>query len=129
MALFKSKKDKNISKQTKSDKVKEMPERGSVGEVSVASTERSVDVIFRPRITEKATDEQQRGVYVFEVAPYATKALIKRSFVQIYKMVPRKINIVKNPAKKLFIRGKVGRKPAVKKAYVYLKEGDRIELV
>jgi ribosomal protein L23 len=44
-----------------------------------------------------------------------------------YKVVPIKINVVRNPTKKVFIRGKKGIKAGVKKAYVYLKKGDKLE--
>ena len=44
-----------------------------------------------------------------------------------YKVTPEKINIVRNPSKTVFVRGKKGVKSGVKKAYVYLKEGDKIE--
>lgn len=87
------------------------------------------DVILRPRITEKATDEQQKGVYIFEVRKDATKISVRKTIEKIYKVNPRKINIVKNPAKNLIVRGRKGVKPAVKKAYVYLKDGDKIDIV
>jgi len=89
----------------------------------------SSDVILRPRITEKATDKQQENVYVFEIYPNATKRTVSEVIHNIYKVTPRKVNIVKTPAKRVSVRGKRGMKKSVKKAYVYLKEGDRIEVI
>jgi len=42
---------------------------------------------------------------------------------------PIKVRIVNLPSKKTLARGKVGRKPGVKKAYVYLKKGEKIEFI
>ncbi len=86
-------------------------------------------VLRSPRITEKSTDLSGRGGYVFVVDPFATKPLIKEAFVAKYKVVPVKINIVNLPAKKTFRRGIRGSKVGVKKAIVYLKTGDKIEIV
>jgi len=85
------------------------------------------NVIIRPRITEKATLLTESNVHAFEVAPSATKKEVAETIKAFYKVVPIKISIVKNPAKKLFIRGKKGGKAGVKKAYVYLKKGDKLE--
>ena len=47
----------------------------------------------------------------------------------MYKVSPMKVRIVNLPAKKVFVRGKWGEKTSVKKAYVYLKKGDKIEII
>lgn len=85
------------------------------------------DIILRPRITEKATAVSSGNVHTFEIAQKATKKQVAAAVKAFYKVVPIKINIVKNPAKKILVRGKKGKVPEVKKAYVYLKEGDKIE--
>lgn len=85
------------------------------------------DILIRPRITEKASLVLENNVYTFEVAPDATKNQIEGAIKIFYKVNPVKIRIVKNPAKKVFLRGKKGVKAGVKKAYVYLKRGDKIE--
>jgi large subunit ribosomal protein L23 len=111
-----SAKAEKIEKVEKSEKIEE-------------STEFSPSVILKPRVTEKATDVQKNNVYVFEVHPLATKELILRAVRELYKVEPRRINVVKNPSKRVFIRGKRGVKTGVKKAYIYLKQGDKIEIV
>lgn len=85
------------------------------------------NIILRPRITEKANVAAGTNVHTFEIAPNATKKQVSEAIKAFYKVSPVKVNIVKNPAKEIFVRGKKGRKPEVKKAYVYLKEGDKIE--
>lgn len=89
----------------------------------------NAEVIIRPRITEKATIVQEGNVYVFEVFSDATKSKVSKAIKEIYKVEPKKVNVVNSPSKKVFIRGKIGTKSGVKKAYVYLKEGDKIEIV
>lgn len=86
-------------------------------------------VLRSPRITEKSTALAERGGYVFVVDPGATKFSIKEAFISKYKATPVKINIVNLPAKTTFKRGIRGSKTGVKKAIVYLKAGDKIEIV
>ena len=43
--------------------------------------------------------------------------------------MPTRVNIAKIPSKRTLSRGKRGVKKGGKKAYVYLKEGDKIELI
>lgn len=85
------------------------------------------DVLLRPRITEKANKSALLNVHTFEVAKDATKAQVAEAVRAFYKVTPVKVNIVKNPKKQILVRGKKGVKSGVKKAYVYLKEGDKIE--
>ncbi len=84
--------------------------------------------ILRPRITEKANLVTTGNVYTFEIDPSATKKDVARNIIELYKVTPVKVNITKNPAKNVMYKGKVGRTSAVKKAYVYLKAGDKIEI-
>lgn len=86
--------------------------------------------IIRPRVTEKATAATERGsIYVFEVEPGASKKEIAAAIKNLYKVTPVKINVVKIPRKQVFVRGKKGFKAGGKKAYVYLKKGEKIEVV
>lgn len=82
----------------------------------------------RPRITEKATYSAERGAYIFEIVQDATKITVAKAIEATYKVKPIKVNIVRTPAKKVFVRGKVGSKQAIKKAIVFLKKGDTIDL-
>jgi large subunit ribosomal protein L23 len=87
-------------------------------------------ILFNPRITEKATSVQQNGVYVFDVDPRAGKKEIAKAFQAVYNVVPRKVNLVKVRSRLVMGRkGLKGRRAGGKKAYVYLKKGDSIEIV
>ncbi len=86
-------------------------------------------VLVNPRVTEKATIASERDVYVFDVAKDSNKFKIKEAIEFFYKVTPVKINIVTVPAKNIIYRGKKGVKSGGKKAYVYLKEGDKINIV
>ena len=83
--------------------------------------------LIRPRVTEKASFLLESNINTFEVASSATKGEVMKAVQAYYKVLPVKIRMVRNPAKKVFMRGKKGVKAGVKKAYVYLKKGDKIE--
>jgi len=90
-------------------------------------------ILKNPVITEKAALQAEGGVDVFEVSKDATKADIAQAVSEIYKVLPVAVNITKTPPKKVVRRKangvKSGYKTGQKKAYVYLKKGDKIELV
>lgn len=87
-------------------------------------------VLLKPRITEKAVvGADKNGVYVFVVTKTATKKQIAASVKSEYKVTPVKIRTAQIPDKAVFVRGKHGVKRGGKKAYVYLKKGDKIEIV
>ncbi len=87
------------------------------------------NVLLRPRITEKAALRADKGVYVFEVTKDANKRSIKASVKAVYGVTPTKVSVASIPSKGVFVRGKWGVKSGGKKAYVYLKKGDKIELM
>jgi len=86
--------------------------------------------LLKPRITEKATmSGMNNNVYVFDVNPRATKREILLSVQELYKVTPVKIATVTIPAKNVVVRGKKGVTAGGKKAYVYIKKGEKIEIV
>ena len=87
------------------------------------------DVLRRPRITEKAAASAERGVYVFEVSPAANKRDIFRAVQELYKVTPAKVTVATIPAKRITVKGRTGLRKGGKKAHVYLKKGEKIELV
>lgn len=87
------------------------------------------NVLLRPRITEKAALGADKGVYIFEVTKDADKKSIKASVKVAYGVTPVRVSVAVIPSRQVFIRGKRGVKSGGKKAYVYLKRGDKIELV
>jgi len=94
---------------------------------SVDSKAKYAGILVRPRITEKANMAALAKVHTFEVSPLATKHQVAKAVEAFYKIVPVKVNMVRNPSKKVFAKGKKGVKSGVKKALVYLKKGDKIE--
>lgn len=81
-----------------------------------------------PWITEKATLLNEQGVYVFKIAKKLNKKTVAIAIEKAYKVVPEKVNIVNIPSKKILLRRKHAEKPGYKKAVVFLKEGDKIEI-
>lgn len=87
-------------------------------------------ILVSPRITEKAAYMAERGVYVFNVGVDANKAQVADAIREVYKVSPRKVTFTAVPRKVVMTRG-TNRKGATrggKKAYVFLRKGDTIEL-
>jgi large subunit ribosomal protein L23 len=87
-------------------------------------------ILINPRITEKGAYLAESGCYVFNVAKEANKFEIAHAVRTIYKVTPRAIRIAKVPRKETNVRGsnRKGMTAGGKKAYVYLKKGEKIEL-
>ena len=89
-----------------------------------------MSTILRPRITEKAGIMGEKlNVYTFEVTQNSTKDTIAKEIKTLYKVTPTKVRIINLPARAVVVRGRKGTQSAVKKALVYLKKGDTINLV
>jgi len=88
---------------------------------------KQTDVIRRPLITEKTTLLREEGrTLVFEVASGATKIDIKRA---VEKLLGAKVEGVRTAIAhgKMKRQGRfVGQRPDWKKAYVKLREGEKI---
>lgn len=97
--------------------------------VRVIKLPTSRDVIIRPRITEKASFLSTSNIYAFEIGAKATKSEVAKAVFLMYKVTPAKVRILRNPAKVKLARGIRGEIQGVKKAYVYLKKGDKIEII
>ncbi len=88
-----------------------------------------MSVLIKPRITEKAAGHHEQSVYVFDVSKEANAYMVAAAVKAQFKVAPRKVNIVMIPTKNVVVRGRRGTKGGGKKAYVYLKKGEKIELV
>ncbi|MAT93401.1 MAG: 50S ribosomal protein L23 [Halioglobus sp.] len=90
--------------------------------------ERIFQVLVGPHVSEKAAiAADENNQYVFKVAVDATKAEIKRSVEQLFKVEVENVNTLK-------VKGKVKRnrygfstRPTWKKAYVKLAQGQDID--
>jgi large subunit ribosomal protein L23 len=85
-------------------------------------------LIVSPLITEKGTAVgAEANQVVFRVRPAASKDQIRATVEDMFKVTVLKVR-TSNFLGKTRRRGRaIGRKPHWKKAYVTLKEGDRIE--
>lgn len=88
-------------------------------------------ILLSPRITEKGAYLSEGGVYVFNVAMDANKHQIMDAIKSVYKVTPRLVRVAAVTKKKVFTRGtnRWGQTAGGKKAYVYLKKGETIEIV
>jgi large subunit ribosomal protein L23 len=86
--------------------------------------------LIRPRITEKAAIAAEKdNIYTFEVTKDATHKSVIASVKAAFGVTPVKVRLLAIPRKQVFVRGKKGFKTGGKKAYVYLKKGDKIEIL
>lgn len=86
-------------------------------------------IIKNPRITEKASYAGERNVYTFDIAQSANKTEIKKAIFSLYKVKPLKVNVLTIPRKNIMSKGKAGVRGGGRKAFVYLKKGDKIEFI
>lgn len=87
-------------------------------------------ILRAPQITEKGAYLAEKGVYVFDVAPTANKYEISAAIREVYKVSPRQVRVATLRKKLVRTRGtnRLGMTRGGKKAYVYLKPGDVIEI-
>ena len=88
-------------------------------------------VLVAPRVTEKAAALGSNNVYTFMVRRDATKRDVHAAVKALYNVTPVKVNIVNKTPRQFKSRSKGRRltEKGMKKAYVYLKTGDSINLV
>jgi len=86
------------------------------------------DILVSPHVTEKATDLGKQNAYVFKIAKTANKVMVKQAVNEVYGVRPEKVNITTAKPKKRMVRGRKGIKAGFKKAVIYLKKGDKIEV-
>lgn len=86
------------------------------------------DVLKRPLVTEKGTLLRElSNVVVFEVDRTATKAEVRTAVEKIFSVTVEGVRTAIVRGKNARVGKFAGRKRNWKKAYVTLKEGDRIE--
>jgi large subunit ribosomal protein L23 len=89
-------------------------------------------IIYRPIVTEKLTNLQDKGIYAFAVDPAANK-------IAIAQAIAKKFNVTVVNVRTMNYKGKMktqmtrkgrfqGKTSQLKKAIVTLKEGDKINL-
>lgn len=91
------------------------------------------EVLVKPIVTEKSNKlTDQRRTYAFKVARKANKLEVKQAIEEFYGVTVVDVNTVVVPGKSKSRFTKAGfisgRKPAYKKAYVTVAEGETIDL-
>jgi large subunit ribosomal protein L23 len=94
---------------------------------------RTSEILIKPILTEKANAQQDTlRRYAFKVARKANKLEIKKAIESFYGVSVTDVNTAVQPGKnktrftkKGFVQG---RKPAFKKAYITVAEGETIDL-
>jgi len=124
MALFSRKKTEETKESAPGAEVKAPVQQnhGSAGNLA--------HVLQHARITEKSTMHNEMGSYVFNVADGASKREVAQAVKALYGVRPRMVRVVTVPkkVKRNMRTGKIGIRGGGKKAYVYLKKGDTINL-
>jgi large subunit ribosomal protein L23 len=118
-------------------KNKKKGEETSTTDVKTSTPSKSVNVsthvvksvIERPHASEKAYSLHAQRQYVFMVNPSANKIQVKEEVQRRYHVTVTDMNMSVHKGKKKFYRGRQGKASISKKAFVTLKEGDKIEIV
>ncbi len=125
MAIFKKDKKSDEAKEDKNSSI-------DIKKTNTLFVEKSGEmeyILTKPHITEKASMHAENSVYVFQVSKKADKTLVMNAVSELYKVEPIKVNIVNLPAKAVSSKGIKGMKTGKKKALVFLKKGDTIEII
>ena len=91
-----------------------------------------IGIIYRPIVTEKVSNLQDKGIYAFQVDPNANKIEIARAVEKRFNVTVtnvRTMNFAGKTKAQMTRRGRFsGKTSHFKKAIVTLKEGDKIDL-
>lgn len=131
MAIWSSKKNKKsaVSSKTAVSEKKTPAPALARKETSPVIAQPVKDVLLRPRVTEKASLLSSQNIYVFDVAPRANKKEISEAVFRKYGFKSTKVNITSIKEKRILSRrGTSGMRSGGKKALVYLKKGNKIEI-
>ena len=86
------------------------------------------DIIKSPVITEESANHAENNVYTFKVAKDANKITIKKAIEEAFGVKVAKVNTLNTKPKKKRVGRYSGYTKAYKKAFVTLKDGEKIEL-
>ena len=87
------------------------------------------EIVRRPLVTEQGMHlVETKNIYPFEVDRRANKVQIRNAIEALFKVKVESVNTARRHGKSRRVGRRVGRRPDWKKAYVRLREGDKIEL-
>lgn len=84
-------------------------------------------IIAEPIVTEKSSDVRLQSVYVFKVLKAATKDQVKLAVKKCFGVDVESVNTAKVKGKIRKLGRSIGKTSGWKKAYVKLKEGQKIK--
>ena len=88
------------------------------------------DVIIRPLVTEKTMGSQDgNNTVVFEVAKGTNKIQIRQAVEEIFNVKVESVNVVNQKPKTKRMGRYVGKTNHLKKAYIKLKDGYKIDIL
>ncbi len=87
------------------------------------------EIIKRPLVTEQGMHlVESKNIYPFEVDRRANKVQIRNAIEALFKVKVESVNTAHRQGKVRRVGRRVGRRANWKKAFVRLREGDKIEL-
>lgn len=92
------------------------------------SKEHYYDIIKSPAVTEKGTLVSEHNQVVFNVASTATKPEIKKAVEGLFGVKVKAVNTLVRKGKQRRFKGQLATLSDVKKAYVTLEEGQRLDV-
>jgi large subunit ribosomal protein L23 len=92
------------------------------------SKEKFFSIIISPAVTEKSTLVSSANQIVFNVAPTATKPEIKAAIEGLFGVKVKAVNTLVRKGKKRVFKGRPAVLSDVKKAYVTLADGEKLDV-
>jgi large subunit ribosomal protein L23 len=92
------------------------------------SKEQFYNIIRSPAITEKGTLVSEHNQIVFNVARDATKPAIKKAIEGLFGVKVKSVNTLVRKGKQRRFKGQLATLSDVKRAYVTLEEGQRLDV-
>jgi len=86
-----------------------------------------IDVLIRPRITEKNTMLGVAGKYTFDIDPRADKRAVKAAVERLFAVDVVSVRVIRTPSKLRRVGTSYGMTSPTKKAVVTLKADQKID--
>lgn len=100
------------------------PEKSALSTKQIQRSQ-ATQIIISPIVTEKST---MTGTYYFKISTTANRNEVHKAFTTLYGKSPRKVNITNVKGKKKRFGAIRGKRANWKKAIVYLKQGETIDV-
>ncbi len=92
------------------------------------SDERLYDLLLRPVVTEKSTEQGTFNKYTFVVPLDAAKPQVKQAVEKLFNVTVEAVHTIKLPGKVKRFRGRLGQRSDVKKAIITVKKDQTIDV-